>query len=206
MLSTRKGHNRGNPNHPPKGAVTKVSPVRDLTALSKLKARLYPHPRNYCLLIFGINTNLRASDLLQVRVGQVRYCEVGDTFQLREKKTQKLRAITMNPAVYEAVQRLLETIPKATDDDALFQSKQGKGPLTVSSFSYMVKNWCREIGLTGNHASHSLRKTFGFVHRKIHQTDIPTLMVMFNHSSQKETLDYLGIQQDDVQSAYMKVV
>lgn len=206
MKSTRRGHNRGNPNHPKPGAVTKVAPVRDLTALSRLKARLYHNPRNYCLLIFGINTNLRASDLLRVTVGQVRYCEVGDLFQLRERKTSKIRSITMNPAVYEAVQRVLETIPNADDDAALFQSKQGHGPLQVSSFSYMVKCWCRESGLMGNYGSHSLRKTFGFVHRKIHGTDIPTLMVMFNHSSQKETLSYLGIQSEDVHSAYMKVV
>ena len=50
------------------------------------------------------------------------------------------------------------------------------------------------------------RKTFGYMHRVVHGTDIPTLMVMFNHSSQRQTLDYLGIGESEVHDAYMKEI
>ena len=34
---------------------------------------------------------------------------------------------------------------------------------------------------------------------------IPELMVCFNHSTQKQTLDYLCVQPEEIKSVYMKV-
>lgn len=62
------------------------------------------------------------------------------------------------------------------------------------------------INLKGNYGSHTLRKTFGYMHRTVHNTDIPTLMEMFNHSSQKQTLAYLGIQPSEIRDAYLKEI
>jgi integrase len=70
----------------------------------------------------------------------------------------------------------------------------------------MVKGWCKVINLKGNYGSHTLRKTFGYIHRTVFNTDIPTLMDMFNHSSQKQTLTYLGIQPSDIKDAYLKEI
>jgi integrase len=70
----------------------------------------------------------------------------------------------------------------------------------------MVKGWCKEINLKGNYGTHTLRKTFGYIHRTVFNTDIPTLMEMFNHSSQKQTLAYLGIQPSDIKDAYLKEI
>ena len=64
--------------------------------------------------------------------------------------------------------------------------------------------WCRELDLKGNYGSHTLRKTFGYMHRTVHGTDIPTMMTIFKHSSQKLTLDYLGIQPEEIREAYLK--
>ena len=57
--------------------------------------------------------------------------------------------------------------------------------------------------LTGNYGSHSLRKTWGYHQRKRFCVDIPTLMVMYNHSSQKQTLDYLRIQPQEIKDVYL---
>ncbi|MCK5232559.1 MAG: integrase, partial [Desulfobulbaceae bacterium] len=77
--------------------------------------------------------------------------------------------------------------------------------LTVPSVSRLVKSWCRAINLKGNYGSHTLRKTFGFHQRVQLNTSIPELMVMFNHSSQKQTLNYLCIQPEEIRNAYMKL-
>ncbi len=53
--------------------------------------------------IFGINSNLRIGDLLALRVGTVRHLGVGQELVMRESKTGKLRRITLNRAVVEAV-------------------------------------------------------------------------------------------------------
>ena len=79
-----------------------------------------------------------------------------------------------------------------------------RGLLTVSSVNRLVKSWCKTINLPGNYGSHTLRKTWGY-HQRMAGTDIPTLMVAFNHSTQKQTLAYLGIQPEELKDAYLKV-
>lgn len=191
-------------NHPQKGDCIKVEPIRDLKDIKNIKRLLSDKPRDLAIFTMGINTNLRASDLLKIKVGQVRYVAIEEHFTLREQKTGKERAITINKTVYDAIQGLLKSMSDdVTDDDYLFQSRKGKGKLTVPYLNNLVKGWCKAINLRGNYGSHTLRKTMGYMHRTINNTDIPTLMTMFNHSSQRMTLQYLGIQESDIKSAYL---
>lgn len=196
----------GNPNHPKQGQSVRVDPIRDLKDIRLIKKMLSDHPRNLAIFTLGINTNLRASDLVSLTVGQLRYLKTGQHFQTKERKTGKSRQITINNTVREALQSLLSTMPDAVDKDPLFQSRKGGGHLTTQTVHALVKDWCRQINLKGNYGSHTLRKTFGYMHRTVHGTDIPTLMTIFNHSSQKQTLDYLGIQPEEIQEAYLKEI
>lgn len=193
-------------NHPRKGSSIKVEPIRSIEDINLVKRMLRDKPRDLAIFVFGINTNLRASDLLRIKVGQVRHLQPGEHFSLREKKTGKWRNITINNGVHEAIHGLLTTQPMATDDDYLFPSRQGGGPLCVPYLNSLVKGWVAAIKLKGNYGSHTLRKTFGFVHRTYHKTDIPTLMTLFNHSNQKQTLEYLCIQPEEIKDAYLKEI
>lgn len=197
-------------NHPVKGSSIRVDPIREPKDIRLIKKILADRPRDLALFVLGINTNLRASDLLRIRVGDVRYLKTGEYFTLREKKTAKLRSITINKAVFEAISNLMISQPDALDSDYLFQSRKKKsvsgGMLTVSYLNSLVKSWCREINLRGNYGAHTLRKTFGYIHRTVFGTDIPTLMEMFNHSSQRQTLTYLGIQPREIKDAYLKEI
>jgi hypothetical protein len=56
--------------------------------------------------------------------------------------------------------------------------------------------------LKGNYGSHTLRKTFGYHQRVTFGVDLPRLMVVFNHSTQKQTLDYLCIQPKEIKDVY----
>ncbi len=58
-----------NPNHPPKGAVLRIEPIRCLEAIEAIKKHLESQPRNAAIFTLGINSNLRASDLLKITVG-----------------------------------------------------------------------------------------------------------------------------------------
>lgn len=195
-----------NINRPAPGSTIKVDPIRSLRDIAKIKRKLTGKPRDLAIFVIGINTNLRASDLLRMTVGQVRDLQPGDKFTMKEKKTKKLRGITINPTVYEALQNLLATMPEAYGDNYLFPSRKGGGPLSVPYLNALVKGWAVDVGLKGNYGSHTLRKTFGYVHRKEFGTDIPTLMKLFNHSSQQQTLEYLGIQPQEIQDAYMQEI
>lgn len=194
-------------NHPKVGSTIKVEPIRSTEDVQLIKRRLADSPRNLCLFTLGINTNLRASDIVQLTVGQVRHLQPGDHLSLKEKKTSKARQVTTNKSVHTAVQNLLESLPEDTrDDELLFQSRKKGSMISVPHLNRMVKSWCKDIGLKGNYGSHTLRKTFGYIHRTVFKTDIPTLMVMFNHSSQKQTLEYLCIQPEEIQDAYMNEI
>jgi integrase len=190
-------------NHPKAGDIIKVEPIRELKDIKSIKRLLADSPRDTAIFTLGINTNLRASDLLKITVGMIRHLKPEDHFSVREAKTGKDRNITINKTVFEAFWNLLATMPDAADHELLFQSRKGKQALTVPSLNGLVKSWCKEINLKGNYGSHTLRKTFGYMHRTVNRTDLPTLMQMFNHSSQKQTLDYLCIQPEEIRSAYL---
>ncbi|MEZ4527698.1 MAG: site-specific integrase [Desulfobacterales bacterium] len=185
-----------------KGSSCKVEPIRLQKDIDRIKNILKNQPRNLALFMFGINTNLRASDLVRITVGQVSGLKPGDSFEIREQKTGKLRRITLNNGLHQAVNAWLD-VADPNDDDPLFRSQRGAS-LTVGSVHRLVKAWCREIGLRGNYGSHTLRKTWGY-HAWKKGIDIPRLMTVFNHSSQKQTLDYLCIQAEEIREVYLKV-
>lgn len=188
-----------NLNHPVKGSTIRVEPIRDLKAIKTIKKLLAGRPRDLALFTVGCNTNLRASDLLRITAGMVRNLKPMDEFELKEKKTGKLRRISLNKTCVDAVQELLKA-RKYTDDQPIFSGQ--RGPLTVPTVNGLVKNWCRAVNLKGNYGSHSLRKSFGFHQRVTFGRGVAELMTVFNHSSEKQTLDYLCIQPEEIKNIY----
>lgn len=193
----KKGQNF---NHPEKGAKIKVEPIRSLKDIKAIKKLLSDKPRDLALFTIGINTNLRASDLLGLKVGKVRGLKPMGEIEVKEKKTGKSRRITLNKTCIEVIESLLAS-RAYQDDDYLFQSQRGD-VLTVPSINRLVKEWCRVINLKGDYGSHTLRKTWGYHQRVTFGAGLPELMECFNHSTQKQTLDYLCIQPEEIRSVY----
>lgn len=193
-----------NYNRPKKGSQIKVEPIKKIKHIKTIKAMLASKPRDLALFTIGINTNLRASDLLRITVDKVKDLNTNDDLELKEKKTGKVRRITLNKACIKAIQGLLET-GEYKDKDYLFKSQRGP-VLTVSTVTNMVKGWCRAINLKGNYGSHTLRKTWGYHQRITFKTELPVLMECFNHSNQKQTLTYLCIQPEEIKNVYENVL
>jgi len=185
----------------------KVEPIRSVKDIRSIKKFLAQTPRDFALFVVGINTNLRASDILRLTIGHIRDLKLGDEIVLKEKKTGKERRITVNAEVLDAIKQLLDVrlarLEDFDDDSPLFVGQRGK--MTVPTLSRMVSNWCSAVNLKGNYGSHSMRKTFGYHQRTRLNTSVAELMVMFNHSNQRQTLDYLCIQPDEIREAYMKL-
>jgi len=195
----KKGENW---NHPVKGSSITVEPIRNPKDIKAIKRMLAGNPRDLCIFILGINTNLRASDILNLRVRDV---QGQDELVLKEKKTGKIRRTTLNDAVRKAINNLLASMSNPDDESYLFLGLRGN-PLTVPTLSRMVKTWCQAINLPGNYGSHSLRKTWGYHQRVSFGMGLPELMVCFNHSSQRQTLDYLCVQPEEVKNIYLNVL
>jgi site-specific recombinase XerD len=193
-----------NPNHPKTGSQIKVDPIKNLKDVKSIKKLLKDNPRDFALFVIGINTNLRASDLVNITVQQVQDLKAGNDLVLTEQKTGKERRITLNAACVDAIDNLLGS-QALEDDDPLFKSRKGD-QLCVQSVHRLVKGWCKQINLTGNYGSHSLRKTWGYHQRVTFGADLPTLMTCFNHSTQRQTLGYLCVQPDEIKGIYQNEI
>lgn len=195
-----------NPNHPRKGDIIKVSPIRKKEHIAAIKKLLKSKARDLAIFVLGINTALRASDLLRITVGQVEHLEVGGSFAIREKKTRKVRKVFLNEASYEAIQAYLKVRRETGANAPLFLSRIGKNrAITVSYLNNLMKCWCKKVGIRENIGSHSLRKTWGYQQR-MKGTGVPVLMVAMNHSTQFQTLSYLGIEDEELMDAFLQAI
>ena len=69
----------------------KVDPIKRLKDVRSIKRLLAHSPRDSALFVIGINTNLRASDILNLTFEQVEHIQFGGEVEIKEKKTGKKR-------------------------------------------------------------------------------------------------------------------
>ena len=112
MLDFDDNRPEPNPNHPRLGDTIKVEPIRTVNGINKIKKALAPSPRNLAMFVVGINTAYRASELLSIRLKQVRHLQSGDRLEIKQKKTKKYRAVTVNNSSVAAIQGLLEHLDR----------------------------------------------------------------------------------------------
>ena len=144
--------------------------------------------RNYLIFLTGINTGLRISDILNLKVSNVR----GWYLLLIERKTKKRRKVKMNAFLKREMDK---HIKGKRVGDYLFQSRKGKNkPLTRQAAYSIIKIAAEDCGVE-NVGTHTMRKTFGYHYYQKYK-DIAMLMELFNHASAAITKRYIGINQD----------
>lgn len=184
----------------PKGVKSTVYPIRDRSAIERIKINLYPHTRNYALFVLGINTALRANELLSLKVKHVRNLKENDELSVYQRKTDRDRVVLINGTVIHALQRHIRTM---RNDDFLFRNnRQHNTPISVSYLGTLVKNWCAEVGLTENYGSHTLRKTWGYMQRKYNNASTLLLKQAFGHHHEWQTIAYLGVENEEIAQLY----
>lgn len=190
----------GNPNHPKPGSRIKVEPIRSKAGILQIKRNLSDEPRNLALFTLGINTAYRANELLSLKIKDVKHLRAGDSLDIYQTKTQKYRRVGLNQTVVDALQNWIEV--SGLDSSApLFCSRKG-GSLSVPFLNNLVKKWCHDANLSGNYGSHSLRKTWGYWQRVDNNQSVALLMSAYGHTTEKQTLSYLGIQSDEISALY----
>lgn len=167
-----------------------VQPIRDRRKVDAMKRELLRSGyRNYMLFLVGINTGLRISDILSLKVSDVRN---QTHLTLREKKTSKIKRIKIMGISKE----LEDYIEGMLDGQYLFPSKKGHNkPITRVQAYRILNKAANAIGLREEIGTHTLRKTYGY-HFYQKTKDVALLQELFNHSSPSVTLRYIGINQD----------
>ncbi|MCU5404635.1 site-specific integrase [Bacillus thuringiensis] len=171
-----------------------VQPIRDPEQIQQIKEYLKEkNARNYILFVMGINTGLRISDILKLKVGDVQ----GSHISMREMKTGKQKRIQITPSL----KRELKWFNEGREvEEYLLKSRKGKNRPIGRSMAYKIlKSTAAEFGLD-EIGTHTLRKTYGY-HMYMQTKNIALLMEIFNHSSEKVTLRYIGVNQDAMDKA-----
>jgi integrase len=158
--------------------------------------------RNYLLVVMGVNTALRISDMLRLRwrdVYDFEKAELKNNMVLTEKKTGKQKIVALNNSVKYALRLNLgnnDVQPAAP----LFPRAWDRSSPISRVWAYMI---IRDAGncFGINISCHSLRKTFGYYAMR-NGVALPVLMEIYNHSSAGMTLKYLGVTQDDQNKVY----
>lgn len=186
-------------------------PIKNKKSLTNFKnyyAAVKPNPRNYTMIIMGLNTAFRIGDLLKLQWKDV-YDETAGRLRthicIEEQKTGKLRMVPVNPAETETLTHYHTICSQKLPEDYLFPSlRNKKAPLSRYQAYRIVKEAAVESGLEEHISCHSLRKTFGY-HAWKQGTPPAMLMDLYNHSSYRVTKRYLGIEQDERDDVYMHI-
>ena len=179
-----------------------VEPIRDVKQIDQIKGNLYrkKNPRDYLLFVFGINSGLRISDILSLKLGDVKdnRGNLKDYLTIKEQKTDKTRKVYFNKQIKDALNYYLAKT-KIFDLDQYFftNEKSNKNiPLSRVRAYQLINKWCREVGITYKVGGHTLRKSFGF-HLRKQGVSIEQISNLLNHQNLKVTFRYIGINDDE---------
>jgi integrase len=161
--------------------------------------------RDYLLFVLGINSGLRVSDLLALKVSDVMddRGNVKDRISMREKKTGKSKDFPIGKNARKAIQEYMATVEPG-NDLPLFQSKKGNGAITRVQAYRILNEAARTVGIKERIGTHTLRKTFGYFAYK-EGYDLSHIQKLLNHSSPGVTLRYIGITQEQLDEIYMRL-
>ncbi|WP_075982948.1 site-specific integrase [Bacillus massilinigeriensis] len=180
-----------------------VQPIRDRRKIEAIKKVLSQNKRDVLLFNMGINSGLRISDLLKMKVSDAidEKGRVKEGYELREQKTGKVKRFPFSKNVQKAISDYLGTYEEDMDRP-LFVSRKSAAdgspkPITRQQAYQIINDAARAVGISDNIGTHTLRKTFGY-HAYKAGVDIALLQQIFNHSAPSVTLRYMGILQDDM--------
>lgn len=167
-----------------------VQPIRDKKKIEQMKQELLKsNGRDYMLFVIGINTGLRVSDILSLKVSDVK----GKThIKIVEQKTKKEKRFLINNQLRKEINKY---IAKMSDDSYMFASRNGENKPITRVQAYRILNKAADVVGLEEIGTHTMRKTFGYWHYQQYK-DAAILQDIFNHSAPSVTLRYIGINDD----------
>ncbi|MCL2003717.1 MAG: tyrosine-type recombinase/integrase [Oscillospiraceae bacterium] len=173
--------------------------VRELAAYYLKRGQL----RNHALIVLGVHTALRISDLLRLRWDDVYDFEnrrVRAAIDIVEKKTRKYKTIALNKAAVNALALLAARA--ALRGRFLIENPYTRRAISRIQAYRLIRDAAETLRFQTRVSCHSLRKTFGY-HAWKSGVSPAVIMEIYNHSSLAMTRRYLGVTQDDKNEVYL---
>lgn len=184
-----------------------VQPITDLNIILDIRDYLRArNERDHLLFVFGIYTGFRISDILDLRVRDVKRFIEDESVYIKEKKTKNDREIDLHPALEKI---LKDYIKGKKDYEYLFASRK-KTPdgihknITREHAGRVLKEAANEFGLKRIN-THTMRKTFGYFLYKQTKGDIMQVKEALGQSDISSTKRYIGLTEELVNDSILKL-
>jgi integrase len=165
-----------------------------------IRARLQMENRVRELALFdlGIDSKLRACDLVKLRVRDVCHGDrVASRATVLQQKTQRPVQFEITPSTREAVETWTRKAG-LRPDDYLFPSRVHRSPhLGTRQYARILDGWVSSVGLDpAGYGTHSLRRTkASLIYRRT--KNLRAVQLLLGHAKLESTVRYLGIEVDD---------
>ncbi len=177
------------------GGLNRVEPIRDKELINDIAGYLkLKNSRDALLFLFGIYSGLRVSDIIKLRVRDVRG---KDRVVVKETKTGKDKFLKINHALRKEIAVYVKDMK---DYEVLFKSKRGiNKPISRQQAYNIINSAGKHFGME-RIGTHTMRKTFGY-HIYQQTKDITLVQQLLNHSSPEITMAYIGLTQKTMEDA-----
>ena len=186
-----------------------VQPVKDRDKLKTMMRflEMKGNKRDVLLFKFGLNTGLRIKDILRLKVkhlfdtnGDLK--EYLDLFESKtiKRKNRKLKQIKLNSVIRPELISYVRYYELEPNDWIFFSLREPLNPLDRVRAWAILKEAATRSGIA-KFGTHSMRKTLAYnVYNKT--KDLALVMRLLNHNDPDHTLRYIGVVQQDLDTAY----
>lgn len=177
-----------------KSEIKDVQPIRSIEKIADMKWSLkkWCGERDYILFLIGINAGLRVSDLLDLKIADVKGKK---KVTIIEGKTKKSRDIYLTN-IYDELNAYINTLQGT---EWLFPSRKGDKAISRIQAYRQLNKAAGMVDIVDGIGTHTLRKTYGYWHYKQFK-DVAELQMILNHSHPQITLDYIGITDEQIEN------
>ena len=171
--------------------------LREIWAI-RVRLRVFRRTRELALFNLGIDSKLRACDLLKLRVRDI---SLGERIAARAIVVQQKTSRPVQFEITESTRGALAEwirLSGPASDDFLFPSRVHASPhLSTRQYARIVDSWVEEIGLDpAAYGTHSIRRTKpSLIYRRT--KNLRAVQLLLGHTKLESTVRYLGIEVED---------
>ena len=164
----------------------------------RVRLQIYARTRELALFDLGIDSKLRACDLVKLQVRDIAH---GDRIAARAIVVQKKTSRPVQFEITEPTRSALAAWIKLSSlrsDNYPFPSRIRASPhLSTRQYARIVDSWVQEIGLDpAAYGTHSIRRTKAtLIYRRT--KNLRAVQLLLGHTKLESTVRYLGIEVED---------
>lgn len=171
--------------------------LKDIWAI-RIRLQLGHRTRELALFDLGLDSKLRACDLVRLRVRDICHGERVSTraIVMQQKTAQPVQFEITSPTRDAVTEWIKEA--SLTNDDYLFPSRVHESPhLGTRQYARILDSWIEEIGLDpAAYGTHTIRRTkASLIYRRT--KNIRAVQLLLGHTKLESTVRYLGIEVED---------